>query len=217
MVTQDKAFDALEALFNGYDYPGDAGGAYSDLRAYIDQHASREQSGDWMQTFSGGKFFPLNPRPEDIHLDDIAKALSRLCRFAGHTEMFYSVAQHSVYVSAFVPPEHALCALMHDATEAYLVDVPRPLKKALPGYAEIEQNVWLAIAERFCLPYEMPECIKEADNRVLLAEKAQLLKPSEDWGFKETPAPLNIMRMTEDQAYLFFLTRFQHITRGVRL
>lgn len=175
-----------------------------------------ETSGDWMQTFSGGKFYPLNPRAEDIILDDIARALSRICRFAGHTEQFYSVAQHSVYVSAMVPLEHAMCALMHDATEAYLVDVPRPLKKALPGYTVIEDNVWRVIAERFGLPEQIPDCVKEADNRVLMAEKNQLLKPGEEWGFAEKPAPIQIQRMTDDQAYLFFLRRFQFIARGFR-
>lgn len=212
MISYNEAHDAL---YTGRDALPNA--EWLTLKKFIDQHRPREHSGDWMQTFSGGRFYPLAPKADDIHLDDIAKALSRICRFAGHTERFYSVAQHSVYVSAMVPPEFAMVALMHDAPEAYIVDVPRPLKKSLPGYAEIEQGVWLAVAEKFGLPEDIPACVKDADNRVLLAEKDQLLKPGEDWGFNVPPAPIQITRMTDDQAYLFFLRRYQFIARGFRL
>jgi uncharacterized protein len=177
----------------------------------------REPSGNWMQTFSGGRFYPADPRPEQISIEDIARALSRLCRYAGHCEQFYSVAQHSVYVSAFVPVEHQLTALLHDATEAYLVDIPRPLKRMLPAYELIEDNLWRVIASEFGLPAEMPQCVKDADNAVLLAEKAQILKASEPWPIPGPAAPVDIVRMDDDEAFAFFMARYRFLTRGVDL
>src|ERR1017187_10636100 len=75
-------------------------------------------------TFSGIHFWPLLPNPADIRIEDIAHALSNQCRFAGHAREFYSVAEHSVRVSQLCPPEDALWGLLHDASEAYLTDVP---------------------------------------------------------------------------------------------
>ena len=79
--------------------------------------------GDWMQTYTGERFWPLDPRIEDIHIRDISMALGKLCRYGGHTIFFYSVAEHSVLVSEYVPEEYALWGLLHDASEAYLSDI----------------------------------------------------------------------------------------------
>lgn len=119
---------------------------------------------------AGGRHYPADPRPEDVNIADIAHALANLCRWGGHCPHFYSVAEHSVLVSYQVPRQHALTALMHDATEAYLGDVPRPIKVGLPEYKRMEALNWLAIAERFRLPKELPQCVHDADNAVLLAE-----------------------------------------------
>lgn len=151
---------------------------------YNNRAADEVRVGNWMQTYSSIQFWPLDPRPEEIKIADIAHALSNMCRYAGHCKDFYSVAEHSVLVSYMVPPEHALVALMHDATEAYLVDVPRPIKGYLGGYHEFEHKLWLAVAEAFELPVEMPECVKKADNQILLAEAEQIMGPK--------PAPWNI-------------------------
>lgn len=167
-----------------------------------------EPSGDWIQTFTGKRFYPADPRPDQIDIEDIARALSRICRFAGHCERFYSVAQHSVYVSGLVPPEHQLCALLHDATEAYLVDIPRPVKNLLTEYRVLEHRAWLAIAKRFDLPPIMPECVKDADNRMLLAEKDQLLKHSAAWNIPGKAAPVEIAVMDDTWAHRFFMQRF---------
>ena len=88
-----------------------------------------ERVGDWIQTMSGVIFYPLDPRPEEIRIEDIAHALSHQCRFAGHCREFYSVAEHSVRVSRELPQEFMLWGLLHDASEAYLVDLPRPIKR----------------------------------------------------------------------------------------
>ena len=110
-----------------------------------------------MRTITGRHFDPTEIEPSDIDLLDIAHALSRLCRYAGHVPGFYSVAQHSVYVSKMLERrnpddvELQLLGLLHDASEAYLGDVIRPLKLALPDYQAIEANVEFAIGERFDL------------------------------------------------------------------
>lgn len=147
--------------------------------------------GDWMQTNSGRRFYPLDPRPEDVDAEDIAHALSLLCRYGGHVDRFYSVAEHCVLMSEAVAPEHALAALLHDATEAYVVDVPRPLKRQLAGYREIEAGVWNAICLRFRLAGDLPAEVEEADNRILLTEKTALIRRAERWDVDDF-APLDV-------------------------
>lgn len=146
----------------------------------IEDHAAKLEAeewarGDWMQTFTGRQFYPMDPRVEDIDAEDIGHALSLLCRYGGHLSRFYSVAEHCVLMSGFVEPEHALAALLHDATEAYVVDVPRPLKQYLPDYREIEQRVWTVIAMKFGLELEIPKAVKDADTRILLTERNALM------------------------------------------
>jgi hypothetical protein len=87
----------------------------------------------WLRTYAGRHVHILNPRPADIYIQDIAHALAHTCRFAGHTPAFYAVAQHSVLVSELLTPDLALWGLLHDASEAYLHDLTRPLKRVLCG------------------------------------------------------------------------------------
>lgn len=136
-------------------------------------------SDGWIQTYCGVKFFPLQPKVEDILLPDIAHALSNQCRYGGHCRKFYSVAQHSVMVSGLVQggPHLKLAGLLHDATEAYLVDVPRPVKRQIKEYARIEHHLAKAIAERFGLDAKDFESIKAYDNQALLIEALNLLAP----------------------------------------
>ncbi len=129
----------------------------------------------YLQTQSGRVIDVTDPKPEDIDIGDIAHALSQLCRFGGHTSRFYSVAEHSVRVSSIVPPEHALQGLLHDATEAYLVDMPSPIKRLLPEYYLLEQRLWHVIADKFGVPREMHESVKEIDARICISEKIALV------------------------------------------
>jgi hypothetical protein len=102
-------------------------------------------------THSGKKFMFEAPTVDMIEPSDLWHALALLCRFSGHVDRFYSVAQHSVLISKLVPVEHALVGLLHDATEAYLCDLPRYLKRApgLEGYRRYEELTWKVICERF--------------------------------------------------------------------
>lgn len=173
-----------------------------------------ERRGDWMLTSTLGQYWPLDPRPEDVRIEDIAAALSKLCRFAGHCNRFYSVAEHSVLVSYEVPSHLALQALMHDATEAYVVDVPRPLKHGLGAtYADIEELNWLAIADCFGLEHEMHPFVKCADNAVLLAERDQLFAPGGPlWSVPGVAAKCEVRGLHHVAAEALFLRRFVELT-----
>lgn len=173
------------------------------------------RKGNWMQTFAGRQFWPLDPRPEEVHIDDIAHGLANACRYAGHCLKFYSVAEHSVALSYIVPQRLALVGLLHDATEAYVVDVPRPLKPFLPGYKDIEDTVWRAIASRFGMPLSLPDEIKVADNAMLLAEQAQIMAPPPaDWCVPGVPANVAIQCWPPAVAERAFLARFKELYHG---
>lgn len=140
------------------------------------------RAGDYMQVFSGRKFWPCDPRADEVHIEDIAHSLSLQCRYAGHCIQFYSVAEHSVHVAHWLlqhyGPLTAMHGLLHDATEAYCVDVPRPLKPSLANYKEIEDRIWVAIAKRFDLSRELPAVVKEADDRII-ADELVNMRPME--------------------------------------
>ena len=131
-------------------------------------------------TFSGFRFWPMLPNPDDIRIEDIAHSLSNHCRFGVHAREFYSVAEHSVRVSQHCRPEDALWGLLHDASEAYLSDVPAPMK-ALPAfdaYRAAERSLQGTIAVRFGLSTEQPRSVTEADRAVLGIEIRDLLRPT---------------------------------------
>lgn len=129
----------------------------------------------WILTQSGQQFDLLRPTASMIKPVDIAHALSRLCRFNGHTRAHYSVAQHSLIVASLVPAEHQLVALLHDATEAYIGDMTRPLKAVMPEYQYVENQIWLAVCERFDIQIDLPNCVKHADMVALATERRDLM------------------------------------------
>lgn len=177
-----------------------------------------ERKGAWMQTATGRAYWPIDPRPDEVFIEDIAHALAHMCRYGGHCSRFYSVAEHSFHASYLVPRADALAALMHDATEAYVTDVPRPLKKSLAGYADIERLNWVVIATRFGLPLELPQSVTDADHAMLFAEQKALMLPSplEDWGMGIKPpydAHVTIQCHPPFIAKVLFLNRFKVLTR----
>lgn len=176
--------------------------------------AAEWAAGDWFMTSSGRRAHVLAPEDTEIEIEDIAHALSMLCRFGGHCRQFYSVAQHSVLVSECVPARMALQALLHDAPEAYLGDVIRPLKRELARYTEIEETWWSAIAHRFDVPEEQPPEIKRADLIALVTERRDLLLPH-TWQPKEDrygpilPDERPIVPLEPAAARDLFLSRFR--------
>lgn len=168
--------------------------------------------GDWIQTYGGNQFWPLDPHPTEVCILDIAHSLSHQCRYNGHCERFYSVAEHCVWVSYHVPEEHALWGLLHDASEAYLCDIPRPLKPYLASYKEIEATVMKAVAMRFHLPLVEPPEVKEIDNRIVTDEKLQnMKKPPVEWYVNFKPIGQKLEFWTPEVAKAKFLNRFYQL------
>jgi len=135
-----------------------------------------------METYTGRQFFFADPRPEDFDIEDIAWALAHIPRFTGHTRKPSNVAQHCLFVAKMSPDEVFLEALMHDAAEAYLGDVSRPLKSLLPDYQALEARVEAVLAERFELVYPWPATVKHWDSVSIPIERQLLMGPSRhDW------------------------------------
>lgn len=167
------------------------------------------QHGFWSQTHSGAALDLLAPHPDSIVFDDIVRGLSRTARFNGQTIRFYSVAQHSLLVADILKAWGADMAtqrlgLLHDAPEAYLGDIARPIKLLLPDYKRLEGQVWEAVAQRFGVPTDLPAIVKDADNLALRAEAWHHLNVRIDnWA-----GPLQEARLPSDEAELMLLAHF---------
>lgn len=174
------------------------------------------RKGDWIQTYTGKMFYPLDPRIEDINIIDIAHALANVCRFTGHVKRFYSVGNHSVLAGDHVPQEYKLTALLHDASEFAIADIARPIKR-LPEFAiyrEIEDNLMRVISQAFNTTYPLPECVVEADNRMLSTEMIQLMgKPPKTWSDLYEPYDFIIKPWTPQETERLFLDMFFKLTK----
>jgi 5'-deoxynucleotidase YfbR-like HD superfamily hydrolase len=169
----------------------------------------------WIQTYSGRRFTPTNPYVDAIVIQDIAHALSMKCRFNGHPKKFYSVAQHCVLVSYICDSGDALWGLMHDASEAYLVDFPAPLKHSgkFDDYIAVEDNMQRAICKRFGLPEVEPVSVKKADKMLLATEARDLMGPLHpDWRQPAEPLPFKIDALPQQEAKNLFMKRFFELT-----
>jgi 5'-nucleotidase len=158
------------------------------------------EAGPYIQTVSGRKFNPLEPDPSEVDIGDIARALSHQCRFGGNCRVYYSVAQHSCLASDLAAErgadaEAVLWALLHDASEAYLVDLPHPLKhrSALGAlYAEAEARLQAAICQHFALPPDPPPLLKEVDRALLATERRAVSQVAWDWPELQGVQPLDL-------------------------
>ena len=174
----------------------------------------------WIQTRSGKRVHPLSPTLGEIDINDIAHALSQQCRWSGHTSEFYSVAQHSVLVSIHCDSKDALWGLLHDASEAYLVDLPRPIKPWIGGFERAELNLMISIADAFDLPYYtnftssfLPESVRVADDRMMCTEAVQLMAPLHpDFKLPADPYSFRILPWSPAHAKKRFLERFKELT-----
>ena len=160
----------------------------------------------------------MRATPKDVCLEDIAHALGNLCRFSGHCREFFSVAQHSVIVSRAVEgeaPEHALWGLLHDGAEAYIADLPSPVKRLAPRYRAVEEYVLGIIAQRFGLIWPMPEVVHRADMRARITEVRDLMgPPPRPWGIEAEPLPDVIVPVGPIAARRLFLIRAAEIIPG---
>lgn len=172
------------------------------------------RKGGWIQTYTGWQFWPLDPRPEDIDIVDIAHALAMKCRYGGHSRRFYSVAEHSVLVSRHLPVELALWGLLHDAGEAYLADVPRPVKPSLEGFEALESTVMAVVVQRFNLfPLIQPAEVGRVDAALLADERPQVMRTIDrDWDLPEPPlGDVKLEFWNPNQASSRFLAEFARL------
>lgn len=180
----------------------------------------------WIGTFTGQKFRLFDPRQTDICIEDIAHALSNQCRFNGHTREFYSVAQHSVHVSELVgklQPESSFLGLMqgllHDASEAYIGDMVRPLKRdhRMKPYRIVEDVVQRTIFRKFDLGDELLAVVRRADDLVLIAEVRDLMASPWDLGYEGEHVPHEpIDPLPPRQAEMLFMDRYRKLVEDPR-
>ena len=188
-----------------------------------------ERKGDWFLTYTGRQFWPFDPRPDDVCIRDIAHHLAQICRFNGGTRVPYSVAQHSLMVADLLPPPLAFYGLLHDATEAYVGDMVRPLKRGLPEYQRVEAEIWAAIVQKFRIETNpsftffdaagrvvtAEAKVKEADNVALMTERRDLLVPSpHGWSNRAEPHPETIRPLSASEAETRFLQRYDELAAG---
>lgn len=180
-----------------------------------------------IQTFSGPMFWPLDPRADEVRIEDIAHSLSMQARYNGHGARFYSVAEHSIHISiaaqtrsaergagAEEAAEAGLCGLLHDGSEAYVSDVVTPVKRMVPAFESFEDKIAAAIAERFGLVLPMPAIVHELDKRIVADERAALMKPGfATWHDAAPVEPLGIRIacLSPAVAEALFLARYREL------
>jgi uncharacterized protein len=161
-----------------------------------------------------GRIFDLaNPNESDIQVEDVAHGLAHTCRYAGQCKTFYSVAEHCVLVSRVVTTAK-LAALFHDAAEAFVGDMSRPLKQLLPEYIKIEKNIERAIFDRFKIEWPAPSEVKRADYSVMATEQIHLMPPGiNSWlsSASISPADVEVRCLDPDAAKTLFLARYTEL------
>jgi len=167
-----------------------------------------EYNGHWIETYSGKKFHYLEPKADEIDIVDIAHALSLTCRFGGHCKMLYSVADHSVRVAELCKPYSKLSALLHDAHEAYVPDIPSSIKADLPDVRELNFTIEEAIMSKFTDFLGDWDEIRYMDEVMLASEARDLMPNVKDW--RELPPPIEhtIVPRTAGRSESAFLKAF---------
>lgn len=175
--------------------------------------------GPFIATHSGTKFYFMDPRPDEVFLSDIAVALGNICRFGGHTDRFYSVAEHCVRMSRLLDWDHhlAVWALMHDAAEAYIGDLPSPIKQVLPEFAKIEAKILRAVSHQFDLGgTQIPQVVKHLDAAICVSEYDALLENSRD-PWPNMPPPARGVDLTNAEGVLFYDWGWEFMARAKAL
>lgn len=176
------------------------------------------RKGNWVPTHTGKMFYLLDPRPEDIDIQDIAHHLARLCRFNGAGQSLYSVAQHCCIVAQECSPSNKLHALLHDAAEAYIGDMVHPIKilPELAFYREVEQSIMSAVAVAFGLESSiMPEEVACADLVARRTEARDLGIFSPEWEISDVqPWNFTITPLDPCKAEVLFLNYYHQYKKG---
>jgi len=185
---------------------------------------SGARTGDWMITASGVRFFPLDPHPDDVRISDIAHHLARVCRYGGAVGVdHYSVAEHAVLMADWFDQAgdrpHARWALLHDAAEAYIGDLIRPIKPDLPQFKAIETPLELMIWRKFGLHGDLPAPVKAADTAIVADERLALFPlealAAAKWSVSCDPLGVQPNGWPSRRAAAEFMTRFRWLFPGV--
>lgn len=174
------------------------------------------KDGAWIQTYTGAKFNVFDPEISAVNILDIAHALSMCTRFNGHLSSYYSVAEHSVLMSRMVGKDDQLAALLHDAAEAYLSDVPRPIKYMLPAVKELDQKVSACILEKYGVD-NIPAYIHDLDRSMCLTEAKASGMNTDEWteGHEQYGiVEVRLFYWNWKTARAMFLNRFDYLTGG---
>lgn len=171
---------------------------------------SSPQTLNSISTFNGDFFDFLAPEDFNYDIETIAHSLSNICRYGGHSSRFYSVAEHSILVSKLVPPEFGLCGLLHDASEAFVGDMPSPLKALCPDYRRIENRVHEAIAQFYDIPYPHPAVVKQVDKALYKTEREVLTSVEDRMWHVDVPRAefVQFHLYSPEQAKEAFLSRY---------
>lgn len=177
----------------------------------------------WILTHTGKKFFPLDPNPSAVDIEDIAHALSNICRFTGHSNHFYSVAEHSLFVADLLPRHLKLAGLLHDASEAYICDVASPVKPYLVNYAAAEDALMSAVGKAFGVEKELfhHSAVKHVDK---IAGYVEMLLLMPNYDIKNEilgPEEKKLAQLYADRLYIrsrqetkaAFLNRYKELTQ----
>ena len=171
-------------------------------------------SNPYIRLRSGKKFHILRPTLSEIDIEDIAHALSNICRFTGHTTSHYSVAQHSCLVSdALESKELKFVGLLHDASEAYCNDIASPLKKLLPEYIDTENKIQELIARKYKISYPFPAIVKVIDRVLLATELRDLMGFGDEKNIPLKPLEKKITPWNAKKSRDMFLKKFEMLRK----
>ena len=159
-----------------------------------------------MGTFSGGRFWPLDPRPEDISIYDVAHSLAMMCRFNGHCIKFYSIAEHSCHIYDKTSKKNKRWAILHDAPESFVGDMVNPLKKFMPEFRTAEDKIMDLFCEKWGMPKKMPEEVHRLD-RAIVRDEIVNMKTHGDWSIPQEGIGAKIQCWSPERAEEEFLSR----------
>lgn len=182
---------------------------------------TKYRAATFIETYTGRAFWPLNPSVLHLSVIDIAHALSNQGRYSGHTRFFYSVAHHCCLLAIHVEkrggtPLECLETLMHDSPEAYLVDIPRPVKQYMPQYREWDHAIDAQIRIWMNWTDPRPSFLDDLDSRIIVDERAALMSNSgNDWGKRLDAIGVDIQPWTPQEAEKAFLALYAKYTKQV--
>lgn len=159
---------------------------------------------DNITTFTKKYVNVFDPKPEMFCIEDVAHALSKEQRFGNHLSVNYSVAQHSILCAGLASAKNKLTALLHDQTEAYIRDLPSPIKRRMPEYAEVEKKMMVCMSEKFGTIYPLPEEVKKIDELMLIKEWDSLMMGKSEFEFSI---------MTQEEAKANFIALFYDLSK----